>query len=233
MNNENQLNSQDNQSVSAPQPTNITPESVNTPIPTQSDTPSSSSETTPNPANKTKRKRILIVITAIIIISIIGAIITLFLTGIIGGRRVEVGEYTVVINDKKWDTSIGPNGVSLILTNKNSSSLSSISILPYSERITYEVVSQKNAMEDTFNVFGGVKNYKIESQSEKVINGDKCIVANAYYTNDFYIDKPTIKAFCENKDGIIFLIEVEGSDQTELDSNFNIGTKIINTARHK
>ena len=191
---------------------------------------SSYSSSSPNVpvANQSKfKKTIIILITFAIIIA--ATLATLFLTGIIGEHRIEVGDYTVTVDEKNWNVSIGQDGNTLVLMNKNNIS-SGIGILPYANDITYDLLDQEDRMKSLINQ---IDNVQFESQTKQTIGNTKCIVVNVKYKRVNYVNDKAIKAFCEGKDGTMFLIEVEGANQAELNSNLSAGVDIVNTAKHK
>jgi len=191
---------------------------------TSSSTPNNSSHST---KKSNKNKKIVVLFTTLAAIAI-ATIVTLFLTGIIGEHRVEVGDYTVVINEDNWTSSIGQDGNTLVLMNKENN-LSGIGILPYTKDVTYDLLDQEDQMKSFINQ---INNIQFESQSRQTISDTRCIVVNVKYKKVTYVNDKAIKAFCEGKDGAIFLIEVEGADQAELNSNLSAGVDIINTAKH-
>ena len=227
MDNKDQANSDNNQFVNTQTNTGYTP--TNTPIFSQNTTPIIPSDTIPQQPSKNTSNRTLIAVIVAIILIMVGVVATLFLTGVIGAHRVEVGDYTVIVDENNWSISIGQDGKTLVLMDKEDQ-LSGIGLLPYQDEITYETITQKGMLED---LFSNIKEYKMESQSEKIINNSKCVVVNIKYTNAVYASDKAIRAFCENKNKTIFLVEVEGSNQAKLDSNLNVGVEIINTAKHK
>jgi hypothetical protein len=213
-------------------PTPTSPIQPNTQIepPLSTTTISSYSSSSPDVpvANQSKSKKtIIILITFVIIIA--ATFTTLFITGIIGEHRIEVGDYTVIVDEKNWNVSIGQDGNTLVLMNKDNIS-SGIGILPYTNDITYDLLNQENRMKSFINQ---IDNVQFESQTEQTISNTKCIVVNIKYKRVNYANDEAIKAFCEGKDGTMFLIEVEGANQAELNSNLSAGVDIINTAKHK
>ena len=190
-----------------------------------SSTPSDFSHSTKD-SNKSKKIVAIFVTLAIVATAVIA---TLFLTGIIGERRVEVGDYTVIINENNWASSIGQDGNTLVLMNKENN-LSGIGILPYTKDITYDLLDQGGSMK---SLVERIDNVQFENQSKQTIGETRCIVVNIKYKKVSYANNKAIKAFCEGKDGTMFLIEVEGANQTELNSNLSVGVDIINTAKHK
>lgn len=182
-----------------------------------------------NVVRSEKKHNRIIIIVFIVIAVIGGTIATLFLTRIIGRHGVEVGDFSYTVNEDDWNATIGKDGNTLVLMNAQNS-LSAIGILPYNNEITYEMLSQKDAIKKIFN---NITEYKLESQSEEIVNDTKCIVANIKYNNATYANDKAIKAFCENKDNTVFLIEVEGVNQSTLNTNLSVGVDIINSAKHK
>lgn len=156
-------------------------------------------------------------------------VIIIVFANIISEYRVEVGDYTVAIDRNTWTNSIGQDGSTLVLMRKDNN-LSGIGMLPYAKGVTYDLLNQEGGMESLINE---LNNVQFESQSEQTINNTRCIVVNIKYKEVDFANDKAIKAFCEGKDGTMFLLEVEGVDQAELDSNLSTGVKIINTAKHK
>ena len=175
--------------------------------------------------NQTKRA---IAIAASLAAAIVIVIIIVF-ANIISEYRVEVGDYTVAIDKNTWTNSIGQDGSTLVLMRKDNN-LSGIGMLPYEKGVTYDLLNQEGSMESLFNE---LENVQFENQSEQKIDNTRCIVVNIKYKSVNYANDKAMKAFCESKIGTMFLIEVEGADQAELDSNLSTGVKIINTAKHK
>ena len=190
-------------------------------------TPNSFPNSTKGPG---KAKKIIIVIVALVVVAA-AVVATLFLTGIIGGEhRVAVGDYTVAFDEGKWSSSIGQDGKTLILVNKESV-FSGIGILPYSNEITYDLFGHEDNVK---SFISQISDYQFVSQSEQTISGTRCVVVNIKYKKATSgTNNKAIKAFCEGKDSTVFLLEIEGANQSELDSNLSTGVDIINTAKHK
>ena len=215
------------------QPINMDEIDLNNPISTPTSPQTTTSQPSPEanfnkPSNHGKSKRSAIV-AIITVVTIIGIIASLFLTGVIGKHQTTVGDYIIDINEDQWGTVATADDSALMLFSKENP-YSAIGLYQYGEEITYDIISQKDVIKNLFNSLG---NIKLENQSEQVINNTKCVVTNIKYTTSTNASDKAIKAFCENKDNVIFRLDIEGQNQSDLNSNLETGVKFIRTAKHK
>ena len=178
---------------------------------------------------KTKNVNKIIIIIIVIIMIAAAAFAGLYFAGLIGGGGTEVGDYKIIVDQSVWSTSIGQDSQTLVLMDKTGEA-SGIGILPYGSEITYEMVSDKETVK---KLFAQMDNVKLENQSERTIEGIKCNVVNIKYTNAVMASDKAIKAFCNSKDNVVFLLEIEAPSQSGLESNLIEGVKMINSAQHK
>ncbi len=179
--------------------------------------------------NPNKIKKIIIIIVSSIIAAAT-VVLVLFFTGIIGGHRIEIGDYTFVVDENKWDISINQDEATLALTKKGDILSGMIALMPYGKEITYDLFEQKDELKALINQ---MDNIKFKSQSAQVIDDVRCVVVNIKYSKSTYANDEAIKAFCEGKDSTMFLLQIEGENQAELTSNLSAGVNIIKTAEHK